>query len=1037
MCANTPVLLTDTTGGADSSFWKIGNQPVVKGKIITPEFALPGLQQVSLTVYGAYGCIYNVTQPQGIKVLGPDYYPVITPNQGCFPLDAQLIKVGKSEHGVAAATWSDNYNTITALADTLPFTFTTAMPKMNTNGITVYLTVKDNLGCTVTKTAHIKMSQPIAKVLPNKTLNCDNTVVEFTHDTTASAHIGQLSYHWVYNDRTVYSVNRFSQQYFQNSAAKVTLTVTEQGLGCTDSATVFIPVEIKKITAGFVADKTATTCPPLVTGFSDASTVENTTITTAKWWFGDGATSVLSTPSKTYFYPGQYTITYKVTDAQGCSDSVTEPAKIKIGGPTGTYTIDRYTGCVPFTSNFTANSQNAKTVNWDLGNGQLSIGASASGSFTLAGTYKPSLVLEDTFGCLVIYPVKDPIIGLAAPAPDFTFSGKCAHENFNFTNTSDTTQLATNFEWVFTEKETYNCFHAKHTFKNAGNHTVKLNATAANGCKAVKTQTVEIKQLHVDFEISTTQICSHSAITATEKTNAQAGIRTRQWIWGDGKTDTAKTLTHTYTTPGQYTVSLVVEDDNGCTDTLKNGQTITVFDTLTPQSPTVYRVTVQQNNSVKLEFAPYSNPNFAAYQIYRSTLGEPEHLYKTLTTVTDTAFTDDKVNTLSQSYTYKIKTLTACGKLSQSCGHTTVLLQTIADTNVVTINWSEYQGWGAVRDYQIFRKEAKEAEYRRIETVPAYMTSYTDTQTYCGNTYAYIVFAQQFTGELLSSSNITTATPIYVEEVYPANIVRATVEDDKNILVEFAPNYKQKTPVEYYTLEKSTDGKSYTQIFKAPVGVWSFTDETVKVHNQSYYYRTRTTDICGAVSTAGNIGKTILLQANADAEDNVNVKWNGYQQWNEGISHYEIEQLNSSNDFVTVAHNNVTDTAFTDNSNLFNNIARIAYRVKAVSNEGIVSYSNIADANGRSSLFVPSAFTPNNDENNNIFTVVGAYIKSFEINIYNRYGEKIFTGNSLDESWDGSYKGEPVQEGAYVYVINALGMDTKHHNLSGTITVLR
>ncbi|MGV3598677.1 MAG: PKD domain-containing protein [Bacteroidota bacterium] len=1037
LCANNQVLLTDTTTGADSSFWKIGDQPTVKGKLITPEFALPGVQHITLTVHGAYGCKYTTSQPKAIKVLGPDYTPIITPNHGCFPLDAQLIKIGKSEHGVASATWSDNYNTINSLADTLPFTFKTAMPKMNTNGIAVYLTVKDNLGCTVIKTAHIKMSQPVAKVLPNKTLNCDNTVVEFAHDSAASMHSGKLSYNWVYNDRTVYSVNRFSQQYFQNSVAKITLTVTEQGLGCSDSATTFIPVVVKKITAGFIADKTATTCPPLVSGFSDASIAENTTITASKWWFGDGATSVLPAPSKTYFYPGQYTISYKVTDAQGCSDSVTEPAKIKIGGPTGTYTIDRYNGCVPFTANFTATSQNAKTVNWDLGNGQLSNGASASGSFTLAGTYKPSLVLEDTFGCLVVYPVKNPIVGLAAPTPDFIFSGKCAHENFTFTNTTDTTQLPVNFEWVFTEKETYNSFNAERTFTNTGKHNVQLKAIATNGCIATKNHTVEIMQLNADFQISNTQICSNSALTTTDNSQAQAGIKNREWIWGDGQTDTAQNVAHTYTNPGNYNVSLVIEDNNGCFDTTSAPKNIIVFDTLTPKAPFVYRVTVQQNNSVKLEFAPYNNINFSAYQIYRSTLGEPEQLYTTITNITDTTFTDDKVNTLSQSYTYKIYTLTACGKLSQSSSHTTVLLQTVADTNVVTVSWSAYQGWDSVRDYQIFRKEANETVYKKIETVPAFITTYTDTKAYCGNTYTYIVYAQKFTGELLSSSNYTSATPIYIEDVYPAKIVRATVEDDKSILVEFAPNYLQKTPVEYYMIEKSADGKNFTQVFKAPVGVWSFTDETVNVHNQSYFYRTRTTDICNAVSAPGNIGKTILLHAKADDNDNVNLQWNNYQQWNEGISHYEVEQMNSSSNFITVATNNPTDTLFTDNTNLFNHLPRIAYRVKAISNEGVVSYSNIADANGRSSLFVPSAFTPNSDEHNNIFKVVGAYIKAFEINIYNRYGEKIFTGNSLDESWDGSYKGEPVQEGAYVYVINALGIDTKHHNLSGTITVLR
>ena len=116
---------------------------------------------------------------------------------------------------------------------------------------------------------------------------------------------------------------------------------------------------------------------------------------------------------------------------------------------------------------------------------------------------------------------------------------------------------------------------------------------------------------------------------------------------------------------------------------------------------------------------------------------------------------------------------------------------------------------------------------------------------------------------------------------------------------------------------------------------------------------------------------------------------------------------------------------------------QLCYRIKATSNNGTISYSNTDCAKGRSSLFVPNAFTPNRDQTNNKFVIIGTFIKKFEINIYNRYGEKLFTSNDLENSWDGMYKSETAEEGAYLYVINAQGMDYKYHNYSGTVTLLR
>jgi gliding motility-associated-like protein len=69
-------------------------------------------------------------------------------------------------------------------------------------------------------------------------------------------------------------------------------------------------------------------------------------------------------------------------------------------------------------------------------------------------------------------------------------------------------------------------------------------------------------------------------------------------------------------------------------------------------------------------------------------------------------------------------------------------------------------------------------------------------------------------------------------------------------------------------------------------------------------------------------------------------------------------------------------------------------------------------------LEIPNIFTPNNDGKNDVFKVTGGNFSSkFNMKIFNRYGQFIFESNDLSQFWDGRYKGQPVDVGAYVYLI--------------------
>jgi len=87
-------------------------------------------------------------------------------------------------------------------------------------------------------------------------------------------------------------------------------------------------------------------------------------------------------------------------------------------------------------------------------------------------------------------------------------------------------------------------------------------------------------------------------------------------------------------------------------------------------------------------------------------------------------------------------------------------------------------------------------------------------------------------------------------------------------------------------------------------------------------------------------------------------------------------------------------------------------------------------------VFVPTSFTPNQDGTNENFKAVGYNLKSIHMQIYNRWGEMIFESFGVNDSWNGTYKGEQVSDGVYVWLIDAQATDDEHYYLNGNVTVM-
>ena len=88
-------------------------------------------------------------------------------------------------------------------------------------------------------------------------------------------------------------------------------------------------------------------------------------------------------------------------------------------------------------------------------------------------------------------------------------------------------------------------------------------------------------------------------------------------------------------------------------------------------------------------------------------------------------------------------------------------------------------------------------------------------------------------------------------------------------------------------------------------------------------------------------------------------------------------------------------------------------------------------------VFVPNAFTPNNDNNNDILYVRGKLLTSVHLVIFDRWGEKIFETNDLHIGWDGTFKGKMCEPGVYVFYLEATCLGDLFYFYKGNVTLIR
>lgn len=88
-------------------------------------------------------------------------------------------------------------------------------------------------------------------------------------------------------------------------------------------------------------------------------------------------------------------------------------------------------------------------------------------------------------------------------------------------------------------------------------------------------------------------------------------------------------------------------------------------------------------------------------------------------------------------------------------------------------------------------------------------------------------------------------------------------------------------------------------------------------------------------------------------------------------------------------------------------------------------------------VYVPNAFSPNGDGHNDMEHVYGNCIESMDFTVFDRWGNKVFESENVKLGWDGTYKGQAMNTGTFVYYMHAAMLDGTIVNKHGNITLVR
>jgi len=900
----------------------------------------------------------------------------------------------KSE-GHTSATWDFGDGTTSSSMDKI----ITHVYPANTIHATASLIVKnDSTGCIDTLAQIIQFTNIDSfKFKVSTNMGCKPLKVTLTavQDTNITDYMWDLGNGFVFG-------NNYQNIYYKEGKFVVKMFVRYRN-GCIMESIVKDTITVLAANADFNYEK-ASGCVPAIMQLRDSSYSKFDSIISYRWNFDDGSKAYTKDATHTYNALGTFPVKLAVQSAYGCKDSITK--QVTVSKVTADFGVNLKELCKGKEIQFyNRASLNATSYLWDFGDGTTSTDSMPTHIYTKAGIYSPSLKVSDDFGCVDIL-TKTNFITIKGLNIDFSATPTfktCPDLISDFKLIAPQNVVLKSIFWDFGNGNTSNDNNPtpQGVYTRPDSYDVKLAIMDTNNCTdtIVKNKYIQVSGPSGNFSFAPDGGCAPFDVKFTADFK---NTTTTIWDFGNGDTkldrSLSKEMNYTYRREGEFTPTLVLKDDFGCTVNIISTKKINVARMISYFG--VDRTTLcEGTGSIKIRDSLYTSSNSPV----------KEHYW----TFTDSSNIPRRGN-----------------------GNSFIPI----GSGSYKINFYAENTFGCI---------IKDSVKVGVYTVPA-ITSTTDKVICKGEQINLEVQGNPLKIEWSPSNSLNTSTGTSViatpsqttkYKIKAYNYAQCPVYDSVEVQVRTTVNarvYPDTILCIGDTIQIHAEAENTslneTKIRWVPTSTLSSTTDL----NPFVYPKTNTTYFAIIEN-----GKCQMQKLPAT----VNVKPLPTVQ--AGQDHIIINGMEVAID--ASSPNNVSYVWSPDYklsctqcpSPMASPEVDTSYKVTAVNEFGCKASDDlnirvIEDCAGKI-VYVPNTFTPNGDGQNDELKVFGPGVSSVKlVRIFNRWGQMVFETNDPNSiGWDGTYKGETLNPGVFVYYMDVECIDGQRTVKKGNITLLR
>ncbi|MBI9033863.1 MAG: gliding motility-associated C-terminal domain-containing protein [Bacteroidales bacterium] len=465
--------------------------------------------------------------------------------------------------------------------------------------------------------------------------------------------------------------------------------------------------------------------------------------------------------------------------------------------------------------------------------------------------------------------------------------------------------------------------------------------------------------------------------------------------------------------------------------------------------PKINFLTVNENGNITIDWEPSPDDDVDRYVIAHQIIENgvwKNHPFDSVNVHTHT-FTDSIYDGCKIQRRYFVYAVDVCGNRSP-INFTNEPLKNILLDEVIYdtcareahLNWLPYNNpSNPITQYEIWLGQDGD-QLMPIAIVDAFETNYIAENIDWYHDYCFQirgVFHDGYTGSCTQC--MTGYKPVVFQNCY----VHSTDATNKDY-IEVYISYQSGNDINHIAVLRSdAEFGVYEEIGIFPTetgGKLVFTDADVDQSRQ-WFYKAELRDMCNDVVWPSFSANNIVLEGSVD-EEFYTINWEPYLNSKQNISSYSLYQIinGMAVEQETYFPDIVTDRFIPkDTPEVFDFSFYIEANV-----DGMIPFdqsnfpkSNIISFSKESKISFPNTLIPGSPYGEFKPVVEAVRTQGYTMSIYNRWGTMVFESDDPNVGWDGTYNGDYVQTGAYVYSVSYIDHNGSTEHLQGTLTVIR